>query len=486
MPQDVSFNQEGSNICVVDDNGFHIMDTSSSIVSQVYRNNTSSFSLARLYYTSSLVILAGLGEDPKFPPRELRIVDIRSQETKTRLIFPTTVLNAAVNRDRLVVSLSTAIYIYNLTNMKLLQVIRNLHKVDGIISVSTSVERNLLAYPTYSLRARPTRETSMSLDDHSLNTSPALDTDTAILQTRAVSVDDGEESHDDDDDYMEVSVTSLSPDLPPHENIHPPRNDEKEIIKAGDIVIYDMSLMRPLAVIDAHQHPLRAVCLSDDGRLVATASKSGTIVRVFSTDAGHTLLHQFRRGSYRCKILCMKFSFDNTFLVVTSTSSTVHVFRLLDPNSGKIAAEQSASEQSVPLSREGVVRLLRGSRDATSRQWNRMLGGGSSGSAERHFAWFRIPSSSSASRSQRGKCSAVSIGPAFSSNGVESIPGIDNATTTTTSRGDRKRDNTAKAHTQTFLPVRVATGDGMLYTFLLDPEVGGECALQSQLYLLGQ
>ncbi|GMM54776.1 phosphoinositide binding protein [Maudiozyma humilis] len=507
MSEDISFNQDGSCVCVVHPQGFSIMDTTTSAVSKLYNDKASAYSLARLYYNSSLVALVGLGEDPGFPPRELRLVDMKTGETKARVLFPTIVLNAVVNHDRLVVSLSTAIYVYNLTNMKLLQVIRNLHKVDGIIAVSNSLERNLLVYPTYSMRSCPARGSPVSAEeDLGTDTTDAAE---AILQTREVSIDDDmDDTHsydnrDNDNDYMEVSVTS-----PPPQDPSASLPEEQEVIKAGDIVLYDMSLMRPLAVIDAHQHALRTVALSSDGSLVATASRTGTIIRVFSTSTGHAMVRQFRRGSYRCRILRLQFSDDNRFLVVTSTSRTVHVFRVgggvRDTKIGgaRIAAEDrgAAPERSAPLSREGVARLLRGSRDATSRQWNKILGGGSGGqgsSAERHFAWCSLPGPSS--NGQRGKCCAVSIGPAVhqdrTSDATAMSPREDNgkgkedrASSDTIKNNDTESTgkNVTSSTRQTFLPVHIATGDGILYTFLLDPDAGGECALQSQMYLLGQ
>ena len=147
-----------------------------------------------------------------------------------------------------------------------------------------------------------------------------------------------------------------------------------------------------------------------------------------------------------------------------------------------------------------MARLLRGSRDATSRQWNKILGGGSGGqgsSAERHFAWCSLPGPSS--NGQRGKCCAVSIGPAVHLDGTSDATAMspredngkgneDRASSDTIKNNDTESTgkNVTSSTQQTFLPVRIATGDGILYTFLLDPDAGGECPLQSQMYLLGQ
>lgn len=58
--------------------------------------------------------------------------------------------------------------------------------------------------------------------------------------------------------------------------------------------------------IPAHQAALSALCLNYPGKLLATASEKGTLVRIFSTDTGHAL-QEMRRGSENAEIYSICF-----------------------------------------------------------------------------------------------------------------------------------------------------------------------------------
>lgn len=81
--------------------------------------------------------------------------------------------------------------------------------------------------------------------------------------------------------------------------------------------------------INAHNSSLAAISVSMDGKLVATASNKGTLIRIFSTADG-TKLREFRRGTDPAKIYCIAFSRGENpdWLAVSSDKGTVHVFSL--------------------------------------------------------------------------------------------------------------------------------------------------------------
>lgn len=61
---------------------------------------------------------------------------------------------------------------------------------------------------------------------------------------------------------------------------------------------------------------------------VATASEKGTVIRVFNVSDG-ARLHELRRGMKRCAtIFSLAFSPDALFLIASSNTETVHVFKL--------------------------------------------------------------------------------------------------------------------------------------------------------------
>ncbi|KAJ5176684.1 phosphatidylinositol 3-5-bisphosphate-binding protein [Penicillium canariense] len=86
-----------------------------------------------------------------------------------------------------------------------------------------------------------------------------------------------------------------------------------------------------ISIIPAHSSPLRAMALSPDGEVLATASEAGTLIRVFST-ANCTKLAELRRGVDHAVIFSLSFSPSNTLLAVTSDKSTLHIFDVPHPH----------------------------------------------------------------------------------------------------------------------------------------------------------
>ncbi|KAJ5906857.1 uncharacterized protein N7473_003773 [Penicillium subrubescens] len=86
-----------------------------------------------------------------------------------------------------------------------------------------------------------------------------------------------------------------------------------------------------ISIIPAHSSPLRAMTLSPDGEVLATASEAGTLIRVFST-ANCTKLAELRRGVDHAVIFSLSFSPSNTLLAVTSDKSTLHIFDIPHPH----------------------------------------------------------------------------------------------------------------------------------------------------------
>lgn len=82
-----------------------------------------------------------------------------------------------------------------------------------------------------------------------------------------------------------------------------------------------------VSIIPAHSSPLRAMDLSRDGDLLATASETGTLIRVFST-GNCAKIAELRRGVDQAFVYSLAISPSSTLLAVTSDKSTLHVFDL--------------------------------------------------------------------------------------------------------------------------------------------------------------
>lgn len=94
-----------------------------------------------------------------------------------------------------------------------------------------------------------------------------------------------------------------------------------------------------VTIIPAHSTPLRAMDLSPDGQLLATASEQGTLIRVFST-SNCVRIAELRRGVDPAFIFSISISHSSAMLAVTSDKSTLHIFDL--PPKPSAAAHQTA------------------------------------------------------------------------------------------------------------------------------------------------
>lgn len=83
----------------------------------------------------------------------------------------------------------------------------------------------------------------------------------------------------------------------------------------------------PVAIVVAHDSRLAAFALTASGRLLATASQRGTLVRVWDTKTG-AKVRELRRGTDRADIYGVAFRGDEQEVCVWSDKGTVHVFKL--------------------------------------------------------------------------------------------------------------------------------------------------------------
>jgi WD40 repeat protein len=93
-----------------------------------------------------------------------------------------------------------------------------------------------------------------------------------------------------------------------------------------------------VSIIPAHSSALKAIQLSPDGELLATASETGTLVRVYSTSSCARIA-ELRRGIDTATIFSLAFSPAGTMLACTSDKSTLHIFDV--PHPGKSATPRS-------------------------------------------------------------------------------------------------------------------------------------------------
>jgi autophagy-related protein 18 len=244
----------------------------------------------------------------------------------------------------------------------------------------------------------------------------------------------------------------------------------------GDVLIFDAVKLEAINVIEAHRSPLALIALNSEGTLLATASDKGTIIRIFSVPDGHKL-YQFRRGSMPSRIYSMSFNTTSTLLCVSSSTETVHIFKLTQqgPSSdGSSSYAPSARDQASPPAYghspdedeaggdagSDSSRKHNGTLMGMLRRTSQNVGGAVAarvggylpkGVSEmwepaRDFAWIKLP------RSSQGPAGSPGAGPTRSVVAMSS--------------------NTPH--------VMVVTSDGNFYVFNIDLSKGGEGTLTKQ------
>lgn len=219
-------------------------------------------------------------------PRHLVIQNTKRSSIICELTFPSAVLAVRLNRKRLAVVLEEEIYLYDISNMTLLYTIATSPNPNAICALAPSSENCYIAYPL----PKPREDTGDKRPSHA----PPLST------------------------YVAPTT--------------------------GEVLIFDTLKLEALNVVEAHRAPLSCIALNNEGTLLATASETGTIIRVFSLPQG-TKLYQFRRGTYPSTIYSMSFNLSSTLLCVSSTTDTVHIFRLGVPGTALPDSPKSMNDR---------------------------------------------------------------------------------------------------------------------------------------------
>ncbi|KAL8657864.1 MAG: hypothetical protein Q9226_001497 [Calogaya cf. arnoldii] len=276
----VTFNQDYSHLAIGTTRGFRIYTTDP--FSKCFETKLGDIALLEMLFSTSLVALI-------LSPRRLQITNTKRQSTICELTFPTAVLAIRLNRKRLAVVLEDQIYLYDISNMKLLHTIETSPNPNAIVALSPSSESCYLAYPL------PQKSPPVNLNSH-------------------------------------------APHAPPTSDHIPPTT--------GDVLIFDTLKLEAINVAEAHRSPLSCISLNNTGTLLATASDKGTIIRVFAIPSAKKL-YQFRRGSMPSRICSMAFNATSTLLCVSSASDTVHIFKLAVPGQTSTQTDSSKRKDSM-------------------------------------------------------------------------------------------------------------------------------------------
>lgn len=332
----INFNQTGTCISVGTSKDFRIFNCEPfakfSFIKEEKKsdnNNTNNvkesiinnaYGIVEMLFSTSLLAIVGLGENPNLSPRKLRIINTKNLTVICDLTFPDTILSVKMNKERLLVLSKEQIYIYDITNMKLLHIIETVPNYNGLMSISYLKDNKntatYLAYPSppkviFSEIKNNVTTNNLIVNEHNRHLNKNDTEDNSNNNTELSSITNTEDNNSD-------SSIKLNSDI---------NTSNEGVSKIGDIILFNLNTLQPIMVIEAHKGEISALTLNFDGTLLATASEKGTIIRIFCVNTGKKL-YQFRRGTYPTKIFSISFSMDNKFISVTCSSKTVHIFKL--------------------------------------------------------------------------------------------------------------------------------------------------------------
>ncbi|KAF9443266.1 WD40 repeat-like protein [Macrolepiota fuliginosa MF-IS2] len=438
-----NFNQDFSCISVGTRKGYSIINCDP--FGRVYTMNDGARGIVEMLFCTSLIALVGAADQPQSSPRKLQIVNTKRQSMICELLFPSSILAVKLNRKTLVIVLESEIYIYDISNMRLLHVIETTLNPEAICALSPNAYNSYLAYPS------PVPSSS----------SPLAPTTTGGASNSGAS-----------------SSASSSASTTPHTT---PSTSMPTTHQSGDVLLFSTRSLTVANVIQAHKAPISFLSIDSTGTILATSSDKGTVIRVWSIP-GAEKLYQFRRGTREAKIYSMNFNLVGTLLAVSSAHDTVHIFKLgsrgkggSGSNGGGSSAspeDKSSSAASGAISppesvdsQQGVIQGLDGGYDA----------------------FVEKKKSGSVSSSLRRKSLQVTKSLSHSVGGY--LPN------TLTEMWEPSRDfaflklptsgaRTIVALSGTMPQVMVISSEGYFYSYGIDLENGGECTLLKQYSLL--
>ncbi|EGN92573.1 putative phosphatidylinositol 3,5-bisphosphate-binding protein of the vacuolar membrane [Serpula lacrymans var. lacrymans S7.3] len=262
-----NFNQDFSCISVGTRKGYSI--TNCDPFGRVYTMNDGARGIVEMLFCTSLIALVGAADQPQSSPRKLQIVNTKRQSMICELLFPSSILAVKLNRKTLVIVLEVEIYIYDISNMRLLHVIETTANPEAICALSPSAENSYLAYPS------------------------PVPSPTSVLTNQASN------------------------------STRPPSSTQQ----SGDVLLFSTRSLTVANVIQAHKAPISFLSINSTGTLLATSSDKGTVIRVWSIP-GAEKLYQFRRGTREARIYSINFNVVSSLLAVSSAHDTVHIFKL--------------------------------------------------------------------------------------------------------------------------------------------------------------
>ncbi|KAJ5068649.1 autophagy-related 18a isoform e [Anaeramoeba ignava] len=95
----------------------------------------------------------------------------------------------------------------------------------------------------------------------------------------------------------------------------------------GYVSIFDALHMKKLFTVKCHKTQISTLSFDQESTVFATTSITGTLVRIFEVESPHNPLKEFRRGTQKANVYSTAFSYDTSFLCLSSDHGTLHIFK---------------------------------------------------------------------------------------------------------------------------------------------------------------
>ncbi|GAA5980380.1 hypothetical protein JCM10908_001633 [Rhodotorula pacifica] len=254
----------------------------------------SSLSICLPLERTNLIFLVGGPPTPLYPPNKVVLFDVKADRAVAELEFRENVRGLAARRDRLVVALRRRVIVFVLgqgqTGIWREGTYATTDNPKGLVTLASSPGSSVLAFPG----RQPGQIQVVRL--------PALD-------------------------------MSL-PNIPP-----PPSHDPTSAPYPA------------VSVLLAHSSALSAISVTPDGRLLASASKQGTLVRIWDAQTSR-LVKELRRGTDSAEIFSLSLRADGGAVAVSSDKGTVHVWDLTRRKKDGAPQQEPASGASTPRQKQ--------------------------------------------------------------------------------------------------------------------------------------
>lgn len=270
---DVSFNQDQGCFAIAHENGFMVYnsDPVDLRVRRTFLNSngqgTGIACISMLHRTNYLAMVGG-GRLPKFPENKVIIWDDLKRRPSLNLNLLSPVLNVLLSRVRIVVVLRNLVVIYEfIAPPRKIASFTTIDNPHGIADLSAHTGAQMPLSDTPSSREGVKGQ---------------------ILAFPGRNIG-------------QIQLVDVSPE-----------GQEKNSI----------------SIIKGHKSKIRCLALNSNGTMIASASETGTIIRVHLTQST-ALIVEFRRGLDKAVITGMRFSPNSSKLAVISDKNTLHVFNIL-------------------------------------------------------------------------------------------------------------------------------------------------------------